>query len=216
VQNNGHLPASGQAPEIDAEVNYRRSTEWLIGFGPTTLWAKQPFTGAQDALWYDGSDPTGAAEWMERLNRDHDEGRYNLYLHVNLTRPGFRKRAKKPDIVSFRYIFADVDGDKDDHGRAGAWGRLGKVLVRPSLVVMSGAGFNAYWTLKEPLPNTPATMQRVEALGGRIARLTGSDGVQNVDRILRVPFTTNWPTETKIKRGRVPCPSGIVHQEHLR
>jgi hypothetical protein len=207
--------AQASIPKIDAVVDYERAAKWLIGVGPTTLWANFPDTGRQAAIWFDGSDLTGVAEWMQRWNSDRDDARFNIYQHANLPRTGLSKKAEKPDIVAFRYIVGDVDGDK---GRdvATAWTTIGKVPRPPSFVVMSGGGFNAYWALSEPLPNTPDTLRRVEALGKRIARLTGGDSVQNVDRVLRTPFTINWPNKAKRDRGRVSCPSGIVRQEPLR
>jgi Virulence-associated protein E len=41
-------------------------------------------------------------------------------------------------------------------------------------------------------------------------RLGGDAGTQNIDRILRLPGTTNLPNKTKLKKGRVVCPTSLV------
>ena len=42
-------------------------------------------------------------------------------------------------------------------------------------------------------------------------RLGSVAGTQNIDRILRLPGTTNLPNKTKRERGRVPCQTKLIH-----
>jgi hypothetical protein len=84
------------------------------------------------------------------------------------------------------------------------------VLQPPTMTIMTGGGFQPIWMFAASLPATAENLRRAEALGKRIAELTGGDPVQNVDRILRLPFTINRPDQKKRDAGRVTCPSGIV------
>ena len=62
----------------------------------------------------------------------------------------------------------------------------------------------------EPLPATPENIARAEAAGTKIAALVAGDAVQNIDRILRLPFTINHPNAKKHATGRVPTPAGAI------
>ena len=62
-------------------------------------------------------------------------------------------------------------------------------------------------------PETAAIIADIEA------RCCGADGdgsappqgPRNIDRILRLPGTTNLPNKTKRERGRVPCQTKLIH-----
>src|SRR5262249_14248589 len=43
-----------------------------------------------------------------------------------------------------------------------------------------------------------------------MVRLGAKTGTQNVDRILRLPGTTNLPNKVKRNAGRVPCPTKLI------
>ena len=44
-----------------------------------------------------------------------------------------------------------------------------------------------------------------------MTRLGSKAGTQNIDRILRLPGTTNLPNKAKQKAGRVKCPTKMIH-----
>jgi hypothetical protein len=177
----------------------------LEHIGPTTLCAIHPHVPGLLGCWLDDEKVTATAEWVERLNA---EG-YNIYFTLNLPNAGLTKKPSKREIVELRALAADIDA-KNGRSLDEAFALIGRVKVPPNLVIATGGGFQPIWKFAEPLPATDENIRRVEALGRRIVRLTGSDPIQNIDRILRMPFTLNYPNAAKRAAGRVPCLSGLV------
>jgi hypothetical protein len=89
-------------------------------------------------------------------------------------------------------------------------------------IIDSGNGIQALWKLAEPIqleppniindePVFPAVVADVEGRVKALMEVMGSvAGTQNIDRILRLPGTTNLPNKKKIKHGRVPCPTALI------
>ena len=46
-----------------------------------------------------------------------------------------------------------------------------------------------------------------------IARMLHGDNCQNIDRLMRVPFTINLPTESKRRKGRTPALSYLTETD---
>ncbi len=173
--------------------------------GPTTVVAIHPDSGGIKAKWLDPTTLTATTEWAERLNATG----YNLYFCPNEPRRRTSKKPRKADIEGIRAVYADVDA-KDGRTSEQAWGAILALPAPPSLTIMTGGGFQPVWLLKEPVPASAETALQAEAISGRIAELSLGDPVGNIDRILRVPFTLNFPTAKKRAAGRTPCPAGLV------
>src|SRR5262249_18677687 len=95
-------------------------------------------------------------------------------------------------------------------------------------IVDSGNGIQCLWKLAnrivlgEPSKTTdggklafsPEDQAKIKDIEDRTAaimvRLGAKPGTQNIDRILRLPGTTNLPNAKKLKAGRVPCPTKLV------
>jgi putative DNA primase/helicase len=75
---------------------------------------------------------------------------------------------------------------------------------RPTAIVRSGNGINALWRLAEPVKlNGPESYVAIESRNMALAKALGAQpGTHNIDRILRVPGTINFPNEAKRKKGR--------------
>jgi hypothetical protein len=174
--------------------------------GSTTLVALEPDRrGPPLGCWLDESTLARAASWAERRGAVG----YNVYYTLNEPCAGLARKLRKEDIDSLRGVPADVDA-KSGRSLEGAEEAIARVPLAPSLIIFTGGGYQPLWLFDAALPATPDNIERVEAIGTAIAHVTEGDPVQNVDRILRVPFTLNFPNAKKRAAGRVICPSGIV------
>jgi virulence-associated protein E len=83
----------------------------------------------------------------------------------------------------------------------------------PTFTIDSGNGLQLLWRLEQPveLADDPARIADVEARNHALALALGADpSTRNVDRILRLPGTTNHPNRKKRALGRVAVPSRLV------
>lgn len=130
----------------------------------------------------------------------------DVYYTANEVDESFHgTKPRKGDIASIRAVYADIDVDPKDleynKGRAlqtvleGAGGEL----PHPNYVIDSGGGIQALWLLNSP----DMSHSDAELIGYCIKEHLGSDAVQNVERLLRLPGTINQLTERKKKKGRV-------------
>ncbi|MEY9234081.1 hypothetical protein ABIF68_002528 [Bradyrhizobium japonicum] len=133
-----------------------------------------------------------------------NNGKANLYFEANIPRSRAQTKSKKDDIASIVYLHADLDraaGESADDARARHLVALksGKVPL-PSYVWSSGNGLAALWKLETPA----VSIGEAEAAGAGVAKALGGDHTQNVDRLLRIPHTTNLPNRKKREKGFKP------------
>lgn len=144
-----------------------------------------------------GSDAALATEWATAQNK---AGK-NVYFTVNLVRPDCHKKPTKSDIVGVRFAHIDIDPPKDGSPWTpeDALQSLIKAKLPPTLVNWSGNGWQALWRIEGDI-----SPEEVEAVNkGLIAAFGGDASTANVDRLLRVPGTRNYPNAAKRARGRV-------------
>lgn len=154
------------------------------------------------------TDATKAQAWALEQNKSR-----NLYFSVNPTAQPINKKANKADIARLEWLHVDVDpraGEDFEEERARIKSQLNggmpKDIPAPSLVIDSGGGYQAFWRLAEPLDlkGDPEKIAQAEAFNVELANRLGGDHCHNVDRIMRLPDTMNWPDEKKRSRGREP------------
>jgi putative DNA primase/helicase len=197
-------------PQIDTAVDPARGVEFVLGhFGATTVVALHPDKGPKGGIWLDENTKDEVIRWIEERNR----AGLNIYLHPNQPRYGLKKKANKGDIEFIRAVPSDIDCYKNGRTMSSGWAAITTLPRQPTVTIASGGGFHGYYVLQEALPATPEIVAQVEAIGERLAALTGGDPVQNVDRIMRMPFTQNYPNDSKRKAGRTVCASGVVSGE---
>ena len=134
------------------------------------------------------------------------QGRANLYFHVNELKPGARDiKARKEDMARAHYLHVDVDD-------MAALDRIKNYAPSPTAIVFSGGGYQAFWRLAAPSDD----LARVEAINMAIANALGGDHCHNVDRIMRLPGTINIPNAKKQAAGRKPELARIIEADWSR
>jgi hypothetical protein len=179
---------------------------WVIG--QTTVVTIHPDKNNVSGAWLDNATRMDVVAWAKEKTKN----RYNIYFTPNEPRCGLAKKPRKSDIIRLRAAaFADVDakaGRTLDDARA----TLGRV-PEPSLVIASGGGYQPIWLFRNPISVTPDAIERSERLSSCIKRITAGDDVGNIDRLLRLPYSMNFPNKRKRDEGRVPVPSGLLRME---
>ena len=184
--------------------------EWFRPGGPWVLTAIVPDKGT--------STTTFRADQKDRLQKwlEAKDGYENIYFQVNGTGDrNITKKTSKGDIISGDWLHVDIDPNGDaelfDADRARILKRLQAFAPKPSLIIDSGGGFQGFWRLSEPVH--AEDWADFERYNKQLEIDLGGDHCHNVDRIMRLPGTTNVPTKKKLKKGRKPAPTKVVHHE---
>ena len=203
-------PTNPEAHKIAGEseaLAFLRATTEPSTFG--TLVSISPIPGADKkhtctGLGYTSDTLAAAQVFIDAAAA----AKLNLYWSPNPVRSHINKKPAKADIAAMRYAHLDVDDPSDE-----TLARLREYPLPPTTIVFSGGGYNAYWKLAKPVLAN-GNLEILEAANKKlIVDLGGDVGTHNLDRILRLPGTTNFPSPTKIKRGRVPIEAHLI--EHF-
>jgi hypothetical protein len=147
-----------------------------------------------------------AEDWIEGSNGSG----FDIYFSINPLKKTGGKKAKKEDVACAEYLWGDLDhlkgADLDIERRemlSLLTDRRLRGMPEPTLVIDSGRGFWAFWKLRTPHPvdgDGPQT-ERIESYGRGLERVFGAraDGCRNIDRVARLPGTTNHKTGRQSK-----------------
>jgi hypothetical protein len=195
--------------------------------GPWLLVAINPITGGIVAETVSNRQEIG------NFVETHD-GKSNLYYGVNPTRRNMSKKPAKTDVAAIEYIFGDLDPKSTESANDAKARYIAALKTYPNattFLIDSGNGLQSLWRLQEPIKlpepvwttdkdgkrvleyskETAAVINDVEARAEAVMKSLGSvAGTQNIDRVLRLPGTTNLPTKKKLKDGRVACPTDLL------
>ena len=221
---------AGSAKNDDAAVIFLRQ---LRPAGPWMLLAIDPESGRIEAKTIENTD--GVRSFVAKHN-----GTRNLYYSLNPTRTRMGKKAAKTDIARIEYVPTDLDPKHDEppeDAKKRYLTEIGKFKKKPTAVIDSGNGLNVIFKLAKPIelpepviakgrrrPNgepqseslvfDDETQKVIADIEGRAAQLMkdlgSAAGTQNIDRILRLPGTTNLPTKKKLREGRVQCQAKLI------
>lgn len=172
------------------------------------------------AIIPDGETTTCTLKTLEACKefvQEHN-GDKNIYYSVNVLKRAMSKKASKQDIASVEYMHVDADPAKDETSEEFK-ARFLKDLngAEHSFVVDSGNGIQVLDRLAEPFKlNGDTSIEDIEARNYALAEAFGaSPSTRNVDRILRVPGTVNWPNATKRKLGRVAVLTRLIEANDI-
>ena len=155
--------------------------------------------GACVGMGFD-ADTIAAVQAFIDAHPDH-----NLYWTPNPLKQRVDKKPTKSDVAEMRWVHLDLDDPTDE-----ALARLRSFQLPPTFIVFSGGGYQAFWRLREPI-RVNGNLAELEAANRAVMSTLGGDkGTYNIDRIMRLPGTTNWPTKTKLAKGREPIEARLV------
>ena len=112
----------------------------------------------------------------------------------------------------------DVDprpGEELEAERERALRLLRAYSPAPTAIVDSGGGYQAFWKATEPVLLEGESVL-VERRNLRIEADLKADACHNIDRLMRLPGTVNWPNEKKRKKGRGARLARVVDAEWSR
>ncbi|MEO1119109.1 MAG: VapE domain-containing protein [Pseudomonadota bacterium] len=164
------------------------------------------------------TDADEVRDWIVRWNTSR-----NCYYTLNPLTKAMSKKPERIDLAAVTHLHLDDDpraGEDRDEERARILCRIRSHVEDgdvppPSFVVDSGNGYQCVWRLAQPieLDGTIDTADSAADYNRGIEQLfDGSDKCHNVDRLLRLPGTINWPDEKKRAKGRIPVLASVVEQ----
>ena len=129
----------------------------------------------------------------------------NIYMPWAVMRrdlePG--KKGGEADVVAVLAAVADIDNDKYS---------IGELPIDAPYVLETSAGnYQAVYPFSRPLPVSEAKPLLV-ALSDAVG---GDQGTKDCSHVWRIPGTFNWPTESKLARGRSPDPQSIPSKKQF-
>lgn len=131
---------------------------------------------------------------------------FNIYWSVNRVATGLNKKPNKHDIRAARFVHVDIDPPKSGGAfdKAEIAAALQDIACPPSFIIDSGGGLQAFWRLDGPCAN----LASIEAINLQVRHWFEADACHNIDRLMRVPGSVNYPDKRKIARGRSPRLAG--------
>jgi hypothetical protein len=216
--------------KADVCPDYPETVEFLERLrpdGPWVITAIHPTSGKIETIT--ARNATEARDFI----RYHD-GTRNLYYSVNPTQKAMARKAAKTDIAAIEYLVGDLDphdGESPKDAKARYLKALEALDPAATAIIDSGNGIQVLWKLATPIalpepvmetdtkgktiraftPKTVAIIADAEARSAALMERLGSvAGTQNIDRIFRLPGTTNLPNKKKLKAGRVACTTKLL------
>jgi hypothetical protein len=232
-------PPSGEPTAAEHEAGTTMGADIAVDFlnrlrpgGPWQLSAINPNVN-NDIKTITATTADQARRFIDRYDCNH-----NLYYAPNPVRVK-DKKALKSEVSAIEFLPGDLDpneGEAPEDAKARFLAGLKSFEPLPMFVVDSGNGVQVLWRLDQPIPlpdpvmvtdangkTKPALSPEAQAIVGDVEgrakaameRLGSVAGTQNIDRILRLPGTTNLPTGAKLKKGRKPCQSSLLAYSEL-
>lgn len=188
-------------------MSTRQFLEQLRPDGPWVITAIVPDGDTKTQTFRKISD---ALRFIERQN---EQGK-NVYYQANPTKGAVAKKAAKAEIARVEYLHVDADPDENESPgdfKARMMPLIKDFDAQPTFIVDSGNGLQLLWRLEPIEIEGPGDIEAAEDCNKALALKCGaSPTTRNIDRLLRVPGTTNYPNEKKRRLGRIKCPAKVI------
>lgn len=206
---------------LDGKLIINTIPEFLEAFrpgGPWSITSIHPDTKHIATRTY--TDMEKLLKFIEYHN--NVEG-YNMYFNVNRAYKSMDKKYEKTDVSFVDYFHVDVDlqggGAPFDAQRKEILKALREYTPKPSIIIDSGGGYQGFWKLSSPIEvsheEEHSNIADIEAYNNQIRIILGADATQNIDRIMRIPFTRNFPNAKKRDMGRTESKSSLVYFDDI-
>ena len=157
------------------------------------------------------SAPADDIEQLRSFVGDHQSDR-NIYFGINPLKRGLDKKASKDDISHVCYFQADIDpaSSASLHAeRERIRAAIDRAHPEPTVVIDSGGGYQVLYRLAKPI-HVNGDASELERGSKALEKLFGADHCANIDRIFRLPGTTNFPNRVKRRKGRAEAPAEVI------
>jgi hypothetical protein len=159
--------------------------------------------------------------WLE----EQGSLRRGIYFTVNPVARAVKTKPRREHISALAWLHVDVDpadppkGTSPETHYAAERERILAALrdppegiPKPTCIVFSGGGYQAFWRLELPkvLDHSEVMFEDAKLWNLALEGALGGDHCHNVDRIMRLPGTVNWPKQKKRENGRVPTLAELV------
>jgi hypothetical protein len=197
--------------EIKAKLAGTNAVRFLQKFG--TRWTISAIDPNDDSRI-----PTETFKDVEKARRfiaAHMQKQRNIHYNVNKCKADQSRKATRADIVAIEYLHVDIDPADDEtpeQFRERISAKIQAFDRPPTFTINSGNGVHLLWKLRtkiKPDADGPITAD-VEARNKALAEHFGADDAYEINRMLRVPGTKNYPDASKSERGRVPVASVLI------
>jgi hypothetical protein len=206
---------NAEAPALDLAECKSFLAFWreVTGASHVTLTAITP-DGPTTTATFTTADNEKAGAWIAHAQATSR----NVYFEVNETPARCAKKPTKDVMQAALCRHADVDPVDELYPYSEERDRLRRLaeflhddpLMPPTAILDSGNGIQPLWAIaREPL--TAEIIDRVEAENRSIEAAVGAAGTHNIDRLLRLPGTLNFPNARKQKLGRGVSRARLLH-----
>jgi len=200
-------------PRYDLSVDFLQ--RWCPG-GPWVLTAISVDKKAIETRTF--RDPALVLAWLEK------HGDRNVYFSVNPCRYDVSKKPSREDVKELAWLHVDIDPRAGEDLQSEQKRALSLAtnppagIPKPTVTVFSGGGVQLFWKLAEPkeINGVEALYEDAKRYNQALELAFGADNCHNVDRIMRLPGTINWPDERKRKKGRVPALAEVIEWDDSR
>jgi hypothetical protein len=155
-----------------------------------------------------------SVEDARRFVANHNVAK-NTYYSINPTKTALSRKATKQDIARVEYLHVDADPGPDEtpeEFKARMRPRIVAYKPKPTFIIDSGNGIQMLWQLREAVEIiNNDVIEDIEARNHALAlAFHANPSTRNIDRIFRVPGTTNFPNRSKRELGRTECKAKLL------
>lgn len=168
--------------------------------------------------------PSQEEELKAFVSKQNKQG-YNVYVNYNPPMYEMRKKCAREDIRDMRVIHVDLDpaaGQSYEDLLAAFQTRYAEWLAQGNppytALIKSGNGVQVIWALAEPvnIGGDKDVYEDLKMYNVFVEQFFGGDSCHNLDRVLRMPGTVNWPNAQKREAGRKPVQAEIIAFDEVR